>query len=833
MFNDQLFDDTVGSVANAEATLFGSYVELGNGSTVAADVLAVGSETTLTVADSVSANVSVLGANVEVTGGAANDYITIGGAASGVKVNTGAGADTVLATVGDGVISLGADNDYITISGGNYTVNAGAGNDSIYVGSDGSVYIDGLDGLDTIEGFGSGVTINAGSDATLTDTGSGVQISSGSNSIFLASVGSSDISGTNGVYVFGSGSDTTSSPEPTPEGSGSNVNVVSGSTSGNVTVGSDTAIAGSSSASLLGYEGSAVDFGSAVNSVSDLTSGSVTFTLDENGNLIATTGSQAVTSEAIADVDFSVDSSTGLITATYTGGSNVDEDATLNFGGGAAIGKVNADFTKSAGNFAVNVGNIASGNLKFSEESKIAAVFSGLKTGAKISMSGGANDNNPDSGNTFYATSDVTVSTAADQAVITITDISFNASDVLKVDAGIENLTKDFFGTGKFYNYASAEEASTAGVYSNSVLDASALVESIGTSFSMLRMADGSASLDDENAVDESAIYNVVWANAGSSATIDFSNSQNAEVIVFTDTNGKNGDIVSLGGDYNDTIHAGKNDTINAGGGDDLIDFNYSANGAYVVFDATAEGNDTVTGFVAGDVKKGNVIAVEGSAVPTFSLTGGNLMVTTDTATMLIDGSENFSSTTDFKYNLNGTDGVLRVADNGTVTYDKDVTYYAGTDAELVVDTSRTTTIDLSTSTYANIANVDASDASGKLTLLGDSDDNVLYGGTKASTLWGGGGNDTLIGGDGKDTFQFTASDGNVTIQNGASNDVIDMSSFTVSDIASYDFTNSGLVITTSNTDQSLTINGTNLTNLNIGGTTYTIDYANGSITQA
>ena len=556
-------------------------------------------------------------------------------------------------------------------------------------------------------------------------------------------------------------------------------------------------------------------------------------TLDEDGNLVAATGSQATANKADAIADVTVSLVGSLLVMSYEGTENATEDTTFNFAGGKSVAEVNANFENSTGNFKANIGNVKKGNFKFSRESKIAATFAGLQKGAEISLGGGASDDDPESGNTFYAVKGDSVASASDQAVITITDISFNASDVLKVDAGIENLTKDFFGTGKFYNYASAEEASTAGVYSNSVLDASALVESIGTSFSMLRMADGTATLDDENAVDESAIYNVVWANAGSSATIDFSNSQNAEVIVFTDTNGKNGDIVSLGGDYNDTIFAGRNDTIFAGGGDDSINFNYSANGAYVVFDATAEGNDTVTGFVAGDAKKGNVIAVEGSAVPTFSLTGGNLMVTTDTATMLIDGSENFSSTTDFKYNLNGTDGVLRVADNGTVTYDKDVTYYAGTDAELVVDTSRTTTIDLSTSTYANIANVDASDASGKLTLLGDSDDNVLYGGTKASTLWGGGGNDTLIGGDGKDTFQFTASDGNVTIQNGASNDVIDMSSFTVSDIASYDFTNSGLVITTSNTDQSLTINGTNLTNLNIGGTTYTIDYANGSITQA
>ena len=550
-------------------------------------------------------------------------------------------------------------------------------------------------------------------------------------------------------------------------------------------------------------------------------------TLDEDGNLVAATGSQATANkqDAIADVSVSLNSD-GLMVLSYEGTTNATENTTFNFAGGTAVAEVNADFTQSTGNFNVNVGNLKKANLKFSQESKIAATFSGLNYGAQITMSGGASDDDPDSGNTFYAVSDGTVSSAADQAVVTITDVSFNASDVLKVDAGIANLTKDFFGTGKFYNYANASDASASGVYAGTVLDASALVEAHNMSFSMLRMADGTATLDDENAVDESAIYNVVWANSGSSATIDFSNSQTDDVIVFTDTNGKYGDIVSLGGDFNDTIHAGKNDTINAGAGDDVIDFNYSANGAYVVFDSTAEGNDTVNGFVSGDVKKGNVIAIAGSDTPSFSISGGNLVVSSDTATMLIDGSETFTGSTDFKYNFNGTDGVLRVADNGTVTYDKDVTYYAGTDANLVVATSKSASIDLSDTTYANIANVNASTSSGKMTILGDSDDNVLYGGTKASTLWGGGGNDTLVGGSGKDTFQFTASDGNVTIQNGASDDVLDMTSFTVDDISSYDFTSNGLVITTSN-DQTLELVGTGLTNVTLNGASYTIDYKN------
>ena len=73
---------------------------------------------------------------------------------------------------------------------------------------------------------------------------------------------------------------------------------------------------------------------------------------------------------------------------------------------------------------------------------------------------------------------------------ITISDVSFNASDVLKVDVGVANLNRYFF-------YANLADAST---------------------------------LDDENAVDENSIYNVIWTNSDS-ATIDFSNSQTDEVL--------------------------------------------------------------------------------------------------------------------------------------------------------------------------------------------------------------------------------------------------------------------------------------------------------------
>ena len=143
----------------------------------------------------------------------------------------------------------------------------------------------------------------------------------------------------------------------------------------------------------------------------------------------------------------------------------------------------------------------------------------------------------------------------------------------------------------------------------------------------MLRMADGSVTLDDENAVDESNIVNVIWANSNS-GTINFYESQDDEVLIFTNTNAR-GDIVSLGGDFNDTIHAGKNDTIDSGGGDDQIYL--EGNKVHVIF-GNSEGDDTVYGWNSTDY-------LELDSIPDLSIVGGDLYLENENGTLLIDGS--------------------------------------------------------------------------------------------------------------------------------------------------------------------------------------------------
>ena len=89
------------------------------------------------------------------------------------------------------------------------------------------------------------------------------------------------------------------------------------------------------------------------------------------------------------------------------------------------------------------------------------------------------------------------------------------------------------------------------------------MLETNNMDFSMARIM---------NSIDSDAV-NVVWANSTSS-TIHFTE-QTSNVLVFTDTNTQ-GDLVSLDGIYNDTIHVGSNDTVYCGGNDLLIGWNSS-----------------------------------------------------------------------------------------------------------------------------------------------------------------------------------------------------------------------------------------------------------------
>ena len=93
-----------------------------------------------------------------------------------------------------------------------------------------------------------------------------------------------------------------------------------------------------------------------------------------------------------------------------------------------------------------------------------------------------------------------------------------------------------------------------------------------------------------------------------------------------------------------------------------------------------------------------------------------------------------------------------------------------------------------------------------------------------STTLWGNGGNDKLIGGNGADVFRFTASDDRVTIQNGDSNDTVEID-FDFSDVSNYEFTSAGVVLSIG--DSSLNVIGSDLTTFNFSNGTHIADFSN------
>ena len=344
-----------------------------------------------------------------------------------------------------------------------------------------------------------------------------------------------------------------------------------------------------------------------------------------------------------------------------------------------------------------------------------------------------------------------------------MTDIDFDLGDVILIDAGVANLTGDFFSQGKFYNFSNARQASTSSAIARNVFDATDLFENLDMDFSMAKFANRS---EMPTGSDTSSINytNVIWVN-DSSTVIELEDQTDA-VLVFTDSNNV-GDELYLGSNFNDTIHAGFNDTIDAGGGNDQI---YVGSSTNVIYSA---GNDTIMNWNSSAIIDLNNLG----SMPSISVSGENLLIGSTTIDQ-VAGS-------DVQYRFDDEIGIVRVGNSsGRMNYGSEITYYAG--SILVLDTDQNTVIDLSESAFENISVIDASNGSGA--------DRFIY------------------------------ETGNITIQNGDSADVIDLSNYSFDDISS-EFTGTGLILAVDNS--SLNVEGTSLTSFHFADGTRTADFTN------
>ena len=514
---------------------------------------------------------------------------------------------------------------------------------------------------------------------------------------------------------------------------------------------------------------------------------------------------------------------------------NEEENYNLTFAGTEKIGTWNASVNGGADR--LHITNVTSGSMSGGGNNDYFHITTSLA--GDITLTGGSD------ADVYYAMAD-SVASSSDQYKIYVTDPDYNAGDVLLIDAGVENLTKDFFGNGQFYNYANAEEAATSGLLAQTVFDGNRALSNSGMKFSMVHMASKpDVTLSNDNEVNEDLIKSVVWTNSNA-ATINFSQTQDDEVLAFTNTNNR-GDILSLGGDYDDTITAGASDSINAGGGNDSItvdgkqalinggdgnDTIIANNATRIVYDDSS-GDDIVLNWNT-DTNSADILQIESKPVNSSINSDGQLVLESDNQSMTITkGSGTFDSNTDIAYNYAGSQGIAHIADDDhNLEYTKGVTYYNGvSNGTLNIATSHVTTVDLSTSTYDNIARIDASDATGRLNLGGDSSDNYIIAGQSGTTLWGGGGNDTLVGGDGNDHFIYRSSEGNVVVMNGTSSDVVDLSEWSYDALSSnFNFTNNGVILSVG--DSSLNIIGTSMTQFKFSDGTYTANYSDNNFSR-
>jgi Ca2+-binding RTX toxin-like protein len=222
----------------------------------------------------------------------------------------------------------------------------------------------------------------------------------------------------------------------------------------------------------------------------------------------------------------------------------------------------------------------------------------------------------------------------------------------------------------------------------------------------------------------------------------------------------------------NDTLigGAGKNDIWGGGSGNDILT---GGTGVNTYWFGAGDDCDTVTDFHSG---RDNVYWYTGA------LTG---ITTSGTDVILHSGDSmlDIKGMAGKKLNLAVPGAAINTIigqqdKENTMTYDDSIAYYSGSQSHTdTLEVNQATAISLANNLgrfYVDIDNIDASRATGKMTIIGSNGNNVITAGQGGSDIWGSfGGNDTMIGGSGQDTFWYGSGDGTDTIKNASAMDTI------------------------------------------------------------
>ena len=304
--------------------------------------------------------------------------------------------------------------------------------------------------------------------------------------------------------------------------------------------------------------------------------------------------------------------------------------------------------------------------------------------------------------------------------------------------------------------------------------------------------------------VDDNSDTNIFFGNQSNGSGIDFSEYSGAvEVNLNLEAGRLNGEDVFLyninkiqAGDGNSTLIGkfGENNTLLAGigntsmwggAGRDLMLGNTSdeKDGLTMFYFMAGDGRDTIDGFhymTDANDYNADIISLPGDNIVTDVFMQGEDIVMQINASsddyLRLQGAVG----KDFKLN----DRIARVEEQGNFDNLADFYVVAGRNATMRVGASignaQVWLDDNLTGEHGiiykgEIKYLDASAATGNMTLVGNSLDNVIYGGTASNSIWGGFGanNDTLIGGSGHNIFFFGMNNGADTITSINAGDVV------------------------------------------------------------
>ncbi|RIY38799.1 beta strand repeat-containing protein, partial [Psittacicella gerlachiana] len=665
--NNATLENTKVNATNVNVTA-GENATLTNGtiinSTGNASVVATNGSTVVEGSNITAANVAL----------SANDTLTVNNSnISGAK-SLSLNANKSDVNVAASALATGEDANFTVTAGGNATVNAtgvnlGNGTDlTVKAGNNaqvsnfnynsGNVSVDGANVTLTNNTFnGTGTfTVNASSDATLTDTHvNATEVSVAANG--TANVSDSSFNATAGNATFTAGDDL--ALNNTTVNATANITATAGDS---LSLGNGTILTAAENATIKAVNGSATVEGTNVTANNVDLSANEALTVN-NSNI---SGTKAVTLNSnTADVDFTNGTlATGEnANFTVTAGGNATVNAT-----GVSLGD-GTDLTVTAGNNAqVSNFDYNSGNVSVE--------------GTNVTLTN----------NTFNGTGTFTVNASSDA---TLTDTHVNATEVSVEANGTLNATDSSF------NATAGNATFTAGddlALNNTTVNATANITAIaGDNLSLgngtiltaaenatIKAVNGSATVEGTNVTANNVVLSANEAltvnNSNISGTKAVTLNSNTADVDFTD--GK----LSTGENANFTVTAGGNATVNAtgvslGDGTDLTvtagnnaqvsNFNYNSGNVSV-----AGTNVTLTNNTFNSTGKVEITSEESTTLTDTNVNATDVNLSSNGSTTVTnstlearDGYANVTSkedTTIESSNISGNQGVNIVAENGT-----------------------------------------------------------------------------------------------------------------------------------------------------------------------